>query len=216
MRKIELFLNRLPENVNGLILRVGNNRNSEEICGRFNFPVEDNSELITEILDSLPEQGVKFRLLGMENGKQVKGLTINPTSNNQDITDPIQALTKGFLDMSYQVERILSTANSTIEHQQDTIEYLVDSLVQTKEENQENQLAIGLLEMEKNQLEQIQGQSAKEKALDLAEKTLATMMTPQKITPQMLKDVIKKNPQILEEFLKDEEFVSLISDKLLN
>lgn len=215
MRKLELFLNRLPENVSLLIVRSGDTRKTEEVCGHFEFPTENNNQLIEDILESLPTENMKFRVLAMDNGKQIKGITIPERRTATNLTDPIEALTKGFLDMSYQVERILSTANNTIEHQQDTIEYLVDSLVESREEAGDNQLAVALLEMEKNALEEQAGTSAKEKALELGEKVLSQMMTP-KITPETIKNLLKTNPELLAEFLKDEELVGQISTIIMN
>ena len=69
--------------------------------------------------------------------------------------------------------------------------------------------------MEKNALEEQAGTSAKEKALELGEKVLSQMMTP-KITPETIKNLLKTNPELLAEFLKDEELVGQISKIIMN
>jgi len=111
--------------------------------------------------------------------------------------------------------RVMSVLAGVIEDRAETLEYVLHNLIPTKEEQIESDLAIGTLEMEKSLLQEAQEASVKEKALNLAESALAKMMTQPQITADSLKALVKQNPSIIDEIMKDEELVSLIGDRLL-
>ena len=76
MRKLETFLSRLPTNVKQLVIRAGDTRKSEELCGHIDYDLEtiNINDTIEEILDMLPIPEMKFRCLAInEAGKQIKG-----------------------------------------------------------------------------------------------------------------------------------------------
>jgi hypothetical protein len=107
------------------------------------------------------------------------------------------------------LRRSTSILNETIENQQGTIEYLVDSLVAAKEESADTVLAVGMLEMENQALMEQQSESTKEKALSLAESVIGKMLTPAELTPESVKEILRTNPELVSELAKDKNIQEL-------
>ena len=215
MQKIERFIERLPVDTSQIVMRAGNTRQEETICGKYSFPVDDVTEFIDAVFDDLPEDNTKFRLIALDDkGRQHKAITIIPPQQATQGSE-LQIMVQGFLSMVQENRRVMSVLAGVIEDREETLEYVLHNLIQTKEDQIESDLAIGTLEMEKSLLQEAQESSVKEKALNLAENALAKMMTPPQITSESLKQLVKQNPSIIDEIMKDEELVSLIGDRLL-
>jgi len=216
MSKIENFLEKLPEKTKHLIMRCGETRKEESNCGRWSFPISDISSFLDEIDMALPYDGAKFRLIAHdENGKQFRSITNQPTKSGTSSDSAIDSLVEGYLLMGSELRRSTAILNETIENQQDTIEYLVNSLVETKEESAESVLAIGMLEMENQNLIDDKNESSKEKAISLAESVVAKMLTPQEITPESIKNLLMTNPELVKELAQDETIQALFVDILM-
>tara|TARA_R110001599_G_scaffold299919_2_gene505005 strand:+ start:1647 stop:2306 length:660 start_codon:yes stop_codon:yes gene_type:complete len=216
MSKIENFLEKLPEKTKHITMRSGESRKDESNCGRWSFPISDITSFLDEVDLALPYDGAKFRLIAHdEAGKQFRSLTNQPTKTSSSSDSAIDSLVDGYLLMGAELRRSTAILNETIENQQETIEYLVNSLVETKEESAENTLAIGMLEMENQSLMDDKNQSSKEKALGLAESIVGKMLTPAEITPETIKEVLRTNPELVQELAKDASIQELFMEALI-
>tara|TARA_R110002096_G_scaffold434704_3_gene657587 strand:+ start:77 stop:736 length:660 start_codon:yes stop_codon:yes gene_type:complete len=216
MSKIENFLEKLPEKTKHLTMRSGESRKDESNCGRWSFPITDITSFLDEVDLALPYDGAKFRLIAHDqDGKQFRSLTNQPTKTSSSSDSAIDSLVDGYLLMGAELRRSTAILNETIENQQETIEYLVNSLVETKEEGAENTLAIGMLEMENQSLMDDKNQSSKEKALGLAESIVGKMLTPAEITPDTIKELLRTNPELVQELAKDKAIQDLFMDALI-
>ena len=216
MSKIENFLEKLPEKTKHLTMRSGESRKDESNCGRWSFPITDITSFLDEVDLALPYDGAKFRLIAHDqDGKQFRSLTNQPTKTSSSSDSAIDSLVDGYLLMGAELRRSTAILNEAIENQQETIEYLVNSLVETKEEGAENTLAIGMLEMENQSLMDDKNQSSKEKALGLAESIVGKMLTPAEITPDTIKELLRTNPELVQELAKDKAIQDLFMDALI-
>lgn len=214
MRKIIAFLEKLPDNIDHIVVRQGDTRKEETIAGKYDpRQYDDNDMLCDAILDNLIDDS-KFRILAMnEKGLQIKAITITPQKKIEQ-GDHIQTLIDGFLSMVNENRRVMSVLAGVIEDREETLEYVLQSLIQTKTEQVESDLAIGALEMENSIIKENQNASIKARALEIAEKTASAMLQP-KITPENIKQFVIDNPAILDDIVNDEEFIKIISDKML-
>jgi hypothetical protein len=216
MSRIENFIEKLPEKTKHLTMRSGETRKDESNCGRWSFPIADLANFLDELDLALPYDGAKFRLIAHdENGKQFRSLTSQATQTGTTTDSAIDSLVEGYLLMGAELRRSTSILNETIENQQGTIEYLVNNLVDAKEESADTVLAVGMLEMENQALIEQQNESTKEKALNLAESVIGKMLTPAELTPESVKEILRNNPELVSELAKDKSVQDLFMAALI-
>jgi hypothetical protein len=215
MSQYEKFLSKLEKITTNppveIVVRAGESRTNEDIIGKWEYPIEDIMSFVDDVQDCLPYQNCKHRLIALdEKKKQIRAVTISGRAHEpSNQSEPVAVLVDGINMMMTEYRRAFSVLAGVIEAREDTIENIFEGMILAREEAIDNTLAVGMLQMENEALQDVQDSNAKERALQIAEKALAGAMQP-KITPDTIKNIAIAHPEIIKELMKDEEFRKMV------
>jgi hypothetical protein len=215
---LSLQIEKLPESACKLHVKVGSKANRLTNVRSFDYLAPEE-----EILDCLEEYGYGSeygyaRLIWYDSkSKQVKSYSISEKLKEEEESSTIKVLVDGLLDMAAEQRRFVSTMNSTVES-------LTGALTQSREKNLELQeqvveersttlaLDLALQDAEK------EGElNYKERALEtISQGIQAYVANKTAMTPAGLKNLMLEHPGLIDELVKDEEVVNLISQRIMS
>jgi len=224
MRKLERWLEQLAEmNPKRISLRTGETRTNLSMCGQFDCELIDG-RIVNPTVEALEDclslggfddQRTYARLIAYDDkSTQLKSLSIQ----HQHKIDEQSSLVDGVLAMAGEMRRFVSVINSTLEQRENTLQHVIDQLLQAKYQEIESNAATIALDMELQRREEAAGVDSKSRALELAESVVAQMMSAGAAgaASQMnLKDLIMSQPQIIDDLLDDEDVVNLVKKKFM-
>jgi len=205
-RKIERWLEKLPEDTESIVLRAGDDRRSESIAERWTLEdVEDIPEQVQDIL----EDEIQGRLIAYgAKGRQLRSLTVRTEFRPDQVTET-QALVDGLLRMADEQRRFLATITDSFTVMHETIQDVIYKERETQEELGDLQVALAMEQMENASNEP----STADKALGI----FAQVLQGKASNPvQAAKELLKTNPEIIDSLLEDESIVDMVTQKMMN
>lgn len=208
-QRIEKWIERLSEDYIRVVMRVGNRSNEQEE-GEWHFPLEDMNDFLDDCMEL--SDGEKFRLIAyQEKSKKPKSKTFTPPVAAQNTTaSDTGMLVNGLIEMTGEVRRCLAVMADMQEQREDTMQYILESLVMAREEQAEAQLAIGLMDAENERLKEETGNTAKDRAVEM----LGRLVGGVKLTPATAKKALLENPDLVKELAQDSEVQNVIMGAL--
>lgn len=211
-------LETLPENASKLSLKVGAKRTKLSHVHSFQYiPAED------EILDTLESYGygIDYRYARLvwndEKGRQVKTFSFSTELDEDEDNSTVKVLVNGLLEMAAEQRRFLSTLNATLQQRENTLTNVLETLMESREEVMEERTNALALDLALQDAEKETNLDYKGRALEtlsqLGEVFIASKTGA--ITPDMLKQAMATNPDIVDDMLNDEEFVQVVSQKIV-
>ena len=201
--KILRWLERLPENTSTLVLRAGESRNDEAIIEKWSIPIEDVDDILDTIEDTMTEEYTGRLIAYNERAKQLRSVSVRGVPTVQQNTSETAALIDGILRMAEEQRRFVATITDSFQTMHETIQ---DALFVEREHHEEMadaQLALAM--------SQIDSEQNKESTIDKALGMVAQAMQSKNIN---LKDMILQNPDIIDEFLNDEQIIEIVTKKM--
>lgn len=204
-RKIERWIERLPEGTTSIVLRAGDTRQTETILER--WEPDNVAAIVDECLD-LMEDEIQGRLIAYgEKGRQLRSVTIrNDQVTGQAATDT-QILVEGLLRMADEQRRFLSTITDTFETMHETVRECMHTERDTQEEIGDLQIALAMAQME----QETNQQSTADKALSIFSQVLQQKTGD---TVKAAKDMLFSNPEIIDDLLDDPSVVEMVLKKI--
>lgn len=204
-RKIERWLEKLPEGATSIVLRAGDTRQTETILERWE---PDNIAAILDECIDLMEDEIQGRLIAYgEKGRQLRSITIrNDQSPSQSATDT-QILVEGLLRMADEQRRFLSTITDTFETMHETVRECMHTERDTQEEIGDLQIALAMAQME----QETQQQSTADRALGIFSQVLQQKTAD---SVKQAKDLLFNNPELIDDLLNDETVVEMVLKKI--
>ena len=205
-RKIERWLERLPQDAASIVLRAGDDRRSETILER--WAVDDAANILDEALD-LMEDEIQGRLIAYgEKGKQLRSVTIRNDESRDHTTTDTGLLVEGLLRMADEQRRFLATITDTFETMHETVRECMHTEQDTREELSDLQVALAM--------EQLQNESNEPSTADKALNLFAQVLQQQgKNAAQTARDMVMNNPEIIDDLLNDEAIVEMVTEKIM-
>ena len=204
-RKIERWLEKLPEHTTHIILRAGDDRRSETILERWE---PDNLACIVDECLELMQDEHQGRLIAYgEKGRQLRSVTIrNELQEGQPQSDTA-ILVEGLLRMADEQRRFLATITDTFETMHETVRECMHQEQDTREEISDLQVALAM--------EQIQNATDEPSTADKALNIFAQVLQQQgKKAAESARDMVLNNPEIIDELLNDDDIVSMVVEKM--
>jgi len=201
--KILRWLERLPENTSTLVLRAGESRNDEAIIEKWSIPIEDVDDILDTIEDTMTEEYTGRLIAYNERAKQLRSVSVRGVPTVQQNTSETAALIDGILRMAEEQRRFVATITDSFQTMHETIQ---DALFVEREHHEEMadaQLALAM--------SQIDSEQNKESTIDKALAMVAQAMQSKNIN---IKDMILQNPDIIDEFLNDEQIIDIVTKKM--
>lgn len=201
--KILRWLERLPENTSTLVLRAGESRTDEVIIEKWSIPIEDIDDILDTIEDTMQEEYTGRLIAYNERAKQLRSVSVRGVPTVQQNTSETGALIDGILRMAEEQRRFVATITDSFQTMHETIQ---DALFVEREHHEEMadaQLALAM--------SQIDSEQNKESTIDKALAMVAQAMQSKNIN---LKDMILQNPDIIDEFLNDEQIIEIVTRKM--
>jgi len=201
--KILRWLERLPENTSTLVLRAGESRTDEAIIEKWTIPIEDVDDILDTIEDTMQEEYTGRLIAYNERAKQLRSVSVRGVPTVQQNTSETGALIDGILRMAEEQRRFVATITDSFQTMHETIQ---DALFVEREHHEEiadAQLALAM--------SQIDSEQNKESTIDKALAMVAQAMQSKNIN---LKDMILQNPDIIDEFLNDEQIIEIVTRKM--
>jgi len=201
--KILRWLERLPENTSTLVLRAGESRTDEAIIEKWSIPIEDVDDILDTIEDTMQEEYTGRLIAYNERAKQLRSVSVRGVPTVQQNTSETGALIDGILRMAEEQRRFVATITDSFQTMHETIQ---DALFVEREHHEEMadaQLALAM--------SQIDSEQNKESTIDKALGMVAQAMQSKNIN---LKDMILQNPDIIDEFLNDEQIIEIVTRKM--
>ena len=205
-RKIQRWLEKLPEETTHIILRAGDDRRTETILER--WQPDDVPNILDEALELMQDE-IQGRLIAYgEKGKQLRSVSIrNDFQDSQPQTDTA-ILVEGLLRMADEQRRFLATITDTFETMHETVRECMHTEQDTREELSDLQVALAM--------EQLQNESNEPSTADKALSIFAQVLQSQgKKAAQSAKDMVLNNPEIIDELLNDETIVNMVTTKIM-
>ena len=205
-RKIQRWLEKLPEETTHIILRAGDDRRTETILER--WQPDDVPNILDEALELMQDE-IQGRLIAYgEKGKQLRSVSIrNDFQDSQPQTDT-SILVEGLLRMADEQRRFLATITDTFETMHETVRECMHTEQDTREELSDLQVALAM--------EQLQNESNEPSTADKALSIFAQVLQSQgKKAAQSAKDMVLNNPEIIDELLNDETIVNMVTSKIM-
>ena len=202
--KIERFLESLPTGVT-LVLRAGPDRRTEKTITKWTDIDIDNIVSVCEDVLTLEEQG---RLIAYKDNKQIKSIGIqSDITQSQTVTqNHLDILVQGLIRMSEEQRRFLGAITESFTVMHETVQEVIQKERIHHEELTETQLALALAEQEHEQNQSTTG----DKALEIL-----SSIVQSKTNKFDLKQYIVNNPDVIDSLLKDDEIVSLVTEKMI-
>lgn len=203
--KITRWLERLPEDTNQIVFRAGDTRQTESIIERWSIPLDDMDDIIDIVTETM-ETEIVGRLIAYNNkSKQLRSMTVRATTPPQTQSTEIGMLVEGILRMSEEQRRFVATITDSFQTMHETIQDTLLAERDHHEETAELQLALAI--------EQMNNEQNKESATDKALGMFAQVLQ-QKASPSNLKQMILDNPSLIDQFLNDDDIISIVTEKL--
>lgn len=205
-RKIQRWLEKLPEETTHIILRAGDDRRTETILER--WQPDDVGNILDESLELMADE-VQGRLIAYgEKGKQLRSVSIRNDFQDSHAQTETQILVEGLLRMADEQRRFLATITDTFETMHETVRECMHTEQDTREEISDLQVALAM--------EQLQNESNEPSTADKALSIFAQVLQSQgKKTAQSAKDLVMNNPEIIDELLNDETIVDMVTRKIM-
>ena len=212
-------LETLPENITKLSLKIGSKRTQ---LGHIQSFAYIPSEM--EIMDALNNYGYGIdykyaRLVWQdEKGKQIKTYNLNcQLKEDEDNSNTIKILVDGLLEMAAEQRRFLGTLNATLQQRENTLTSVLETLMESREEVLEERTNALALDLALQDAEKEDAMDYKGRALETLSQLGEAFINKQaaSVSPDMLKTAMASNPDIVDSMLEDEEFVSMVTEKLL-
>jgi len=205
-RKIERWLEKLPEETTHIILRAGDDRRTETILER--WQPDDVANILDESLELMADE-VQGRLIAYgEKGKQLRSVSIRNDFQDSHAQTDTQILVEGLLRMADEQRRFLATITDTFETMHETVRECMHTEQDTREEISDLQVALAM--------EQLQNESNEPSTADKALSIFAQVLQSQgKKAAQSAKDMVLNNPEIIDELLNDETIVDMVTRKIM-
>jgi hypothetical protein len=205
-RKIQRWLEKLPEETTHIILRAGDDRRTEAILER--WQPDDVANILDEALELMQDE-VQGRLIAYgEKGKQLRSVSIRNDFQDSHAQTDTQILVEGLLRMADEQRRFLATITDTFETMHETVRECMHTEQDTREEISDLQVALAM--------EQLQNESNEPSTADKALNIFAQVLQSQgKKAAQSAKDMVLNNPEIIDELLNDETIVNMVTQKIM-
>jgi len=203
-RKIERWIEKLPETTTSVVLRAGETRQTETIVERWD--PENISAILDETLD-LMDGEIQGRLIAYgEKGRQLRSITIRNDETVSTASDT-QVLVEGLLRMADEQRRFLATITDTFETMHETVRECMHTERDTQEEIGDLQIALAMAQMES----ETQQQSTADKALGIFSQVLQQKTVD---SAKQAKDLLFSNPDLIDQLLQDESVVEMVLKKI--
>lgn len=205
-RKIQRWLEKLPEETTHIILRAGDDRRTETILER--WQPDDVGNILDEALELMQDE-IQGRLIAYgEKGKQLRSVSIRNDFQDSHAQTDTQILVEGLLRMADEQRRFLATITDTFETMHETVRECMHTEQDTREEISDLQVALAM--------EQLQNESNEPSTADKALSIFAQVLQSQgKKAAQSAKDMVMNNPEIIDELLNDEAIVDMVTRKIM-
>ena len=204
-RKIERWLEKLPEHTTHIILRAGDDRRSETILERW----EPNNLacIVDESLELMQDEHQGRLIAYGDKGRQLRSVTIrNELQEGQPQSDTA-ILVEGLLRMADEQRRFLATITDTFETMHETVRECMHQEQDTRDEISDLQVALAM--------EQIQNATDEPSTADKALNIFAQVLQQQgKKAAESARDMVLNNPEIIDELLNDADIVSMVVEKM--
>jgi stress response protein SCP2 len=206
-RKIERWLEKLPEGTTSIVLRAGETRQTETILERWEA---DNIAAIVDEAVDLMEDEIQGRLIAYgDKGRQLRSVTIrNDNPTGAATTSDTAILVEGLLKMADEQRRFLATITDTFETMHETVRECMHTERDTQEEIGDLQIALAMAQME----QETQQQSTADKALGIFSQVLQQKAGGDAV--QTAKDLLVNNPDLIDSLLADEAVVEMVMQKI--
>lgn len=204
-RKIERWLEKLPEHTTHIILRAGDDRRSETILERWE---PDNLACIVDECLELMQDEHQGRLIAYgDKGRQLRSVTIRNELQEGQPQSETAILVEGLLRMADEQRRFLATITDTFETMHETVRECMHQEQDTREEISDLQVALAM--------EQIQNSTDAPSTADKALNIFAQVLQQQgKKAAESARDMVLNNPEIIDELLNDDDIVSMVVEKM--
>ena len=203
--KITRWLERLPEDTHQIVFRAGDTRQTESIIERWSIPLDDMDDVIDIVTETMESELVGRVIAYNNKSKQLRSMTVRPTTPPQTQSTEIGMLVEGILRMSEEQRRFVATITDSFQTMHETIQDTLLAERDHHEETAELQLALAI--------EQMNNEQNKESATDKALGMFAQVLQ-QKASPSNLKQMILDNPSLIDQFLNDDDIISIVTEKL--
>lgn len=205
-RKIQRWLEKLPEETTHIILRAGDDRRTETILER--WQPDDVANILDEALELMQDE-IQGRLIAYgEKGKQLRSVSIRNDFQESHPQTDTAILVEGLLRMADEQRRFLATITDTFETMHETVRECMHTEQDTREELSDLQVALAM--------EQLQNESNEPSTADKALSIFAQVLQSQgKKAAQSAKDMVLNNPEIIDELLNDETIVNMVTSKIM-
>jgi len=204
-RKIERWIERLPEGTTSIVLRAGETRQTETILER--WEPDNVAAIVDEALD-LMEDEIQGRLIAYgEKGRQLRSVTVRNEQTTGTAATDTQILVEGLLRMADEQRRFLSTITDTFETMHETVRECMHTERDTQEEIGDLQIALAMAQME----QETQQQSTADKALGIFSQVLQQKTAD---SVKQAKDLLFNNPELIDDLLNDETVVEMVLKKI--
>jgi len=205
-RKIQRWLEKLPEETTHIILRAGDDRRTETILER--WQPNDVANILDESLELMQDE-IQGRLIAYgEKGKQLRSVSIRNDFQDSHPQTDTAILVEGLLRMADEQRRFLATITDTFETMHETVRECMHTEQDTREELSDLQVALAM--------EQLQNESNEPSTADKALSIFAQVLQSQgKKAAQSAKDMVLNNPDIIDELLNDETIVNMVTSKIM-
>lgn len=215
---LSLKMEKLPETAFKLAVKIGSKVN--KLTHVHSFPSLPNEE---EILDCLEEYGFGTeypyaRLIWQdEKGRAVKTYNFTEKLKEEEESSTIKALVDGLLDMAAEQRRFVSTMNSTVESLTGALTHSREKNLELQEQVVEERSTALALDLALQDAEKEGELNYKERALEtISQGVQAYIANKTAMTPQGLKNLMLQHPGLIDELVKDEEVVKLISQRIMS
>jgi hypothetical protein len=205
-RKIQRWIEKLPEETTHIILRAGDDRRTETILER--WQPDDVANILDESLELMQDE-IQGRLIAYgEKGKQLRSVSIRNDFQDSHPQTDTAILVEGLLRMADEQRRFLATITDTFETMHETVRECMHTEQDTREELSDLQVALAM--------EQLQNESNEPSTADKALSIFAQVLQSQgKKAAQSAKDMVLNNPEIIDELLNDETIVNMVTSKIM-
>ena len=204
-RKIERWLEKLPEHTTHIILRAGDDRRSETILER--WEPDNLACIVDECLDLMQDEHQGRLIAYGDKGRQLRSVTIRNELQEGQPQSETAILVEGLLRMADEQRRFLATITDTFETMHETVRECMHQEQDTREEISDLQVALAM--------EQIQNSTAAPSTADKALNIFAQVLQQQgKKAAESARDMVLNNPEIIDELLNDDDIVSMVVEKM--
>ncbi len=203
--KITRWLERIPEDTHQIVFRAGDSRNEESIIERWVTPFEELDDITDTIVDTMENELVGRLIAYSTKSKQLRSMTVRGENQPSKQTTEIGMLVEGILRMSEEQRRFVATITDSFQTMHETIQDALYTEREHHEETAELQLALAL--------EQIQNENNTESSTDKALGLFAQVLQS-KAENVDIKKMILDNPNLIDQFLQDDDIISIVTEKL--